>query len=65
MNSNQYLDKYVTIKSTDVLGQIKSVTQKHGSSGVLSARFIVHDELGGVHELMPHEVKIHHEYGYE
>ena len=57
MSFDQYRNKEVTIKSTSQQGKIVEVLRKRGQGGI-SIRFLVVDQNGAQHELMPHEVKI-------
>jgi len=59
MNSSDYIDKRVTIKSSEAEGTIKEVIPKRGADGSLGARFIVIDDDDKKYELRPDEIKIH------
>lgn len=59
MNFEEYRNKKATIKSTEVEGTITDVKHKRGANNRLAARFIVTDDNGQEHELMPHEITIH------
>lgn len=61
MNFESYKGKSATIKSTQVEGTIIEVRYKRGWDNSLGARFHLEDPSGKIHELMPHEIKVHHE----
>lgn len=57
MSLQEYRGKEVVIKSTSTTGKIKEVLMRRGSGGGLAVRFLVIDNAGAQHELMPHEIK--------
>lgn len=59
MTFKDYEGKRATIKSIEVEGIIKNVIHKRGADNKLGARFLVEDQTGKVHELMPHELTVH------
>jgi hypothetical protein len=58
MSFTQYNGKKATIKSTDAQCIIERVIHKRGADGSLGARFILKDDQGKEHEMMPHEIII-------
>lgn len=59
MSFDQFKGKTAIIKSTEQEGTITNVIHKRGSDNSLGARFLVETPDKKIHELMPHEIKIH------
>lgn len=58
MTFEHYKGKRAIIRSTSVEGTIENVINKRGANTRLAARYILIDDTGKLHELMPHEIEI-------
>lgn len=58
MSFEDYKGKTATIKSTGAICTIDYVRHKRGADNKLGARFILIDENGKTHEMMPHEITV-------